>query len=189
MRKQKSSVVTELTRSESIEKLYMECDWTTLTNRRIQQKMTFIYKLSNQLVPSYISDIMPPLVSEVSNYPLRNSSNYSVPYTRTEVSRSSCIPSSVSLWNKLVETVHNSSTINSFKNNVKSIYSNLQIVPPYYIKGDRKLSVIHARLIIRNNCSNLKHDLYTNFIELDFRCRCGYSCEDANHYFLYVLST
>ena len=28
----------------------------------------------------------------------------------------------------------------------KSVYSNLQIVPPYYIKGDRKLSVINARL-------------------------------------------
>ena len=174
-------IVTGLTRSVSIEKLFTECGWTTLTNRRIQQKMTFMYKVSNQLVPSYISDIIPPLVSDVSNYPLRNSSNYSVPYTRTEVSRRSCVPSSVSLWNNLDETVRNSSTINSFKNNVKSVYSNLQIVPPYYIKGDRKLSVIHARL--RNNCSNLKHDLYTNFVEPDFSCRCGYSCEDANHYF------
>ena len=174
-------IVTGLTRSVSIEKLFTECGWTTLTNRRIQQKMTFMYKVSNQLVPSYISDIIPPLVSDVSNYPLRNSSNYSVPYTRTEVSRRSCVPSSVSLWNNLDETVRNSSTINSFKNNVKSVYSNLQIVPPYYIKGDRKLSVIHARL--RNNCSNLKHDLYTIFVEPDFSCRCGYSCEDANHYF------
>ena len=51
---------------------------------------------------------------------------------------------------------------------------------------DRKLSVIHARL--RNNCSNLKHDLYTNFVEPDFSCRCGYSCEDANHYFFYMFS-
>ena len=138
--------------------------------------MTFMYKVSNQLVPSYISDIIPPLVSDVSNYPLRNSSNYSVPYTRTEVSRRSCVPSSVSLWNNLDETVRNSSTINSFKNNV----------PPYYIKGDRKLSVIHVRL--RNSCSNLKHDLYTNFVEHDFSCRCGYSCEDANHYFFYMFS-
>ena len=72
----------------------------------------------------------------------------------------------MSLWNNLDETVRNSSTINSFKDNVKSVYSNLQIVPPYYIKGHRKLSVIHARL--RNNCSNLKHDLYTNFVEPDF---------------------
>ena len=150
--------------------------------------MIFMYKVSNQLVPSYISDLMPRLVSDVSNIHLRNSSNYSVPYTRTEVSRRSCVPSSVSLWNNLDETVRNSSTINSFKNNVKSVYSSLHIVPPYYIKGDRKLSVIHARL--RNNCSNLKRDLYTNFIEPDFSCRCGYSCEDANHYFfLYVLST
>ena len=124
---------------------------------------------------------MPPLVSDVSNYPLRNTSYYSFPYRRTEASRRSCVPSSLSLWNNLDETVRNSSTINSLKKNVKSVYSNLQIVPPYYIKGDRKLSVIHARL--RNNCSNLKHYLYKNFIEPDFSCRCGYSCEDANHYF------
>ena len=81
-----------------------------------------MYKVSNQLVPSYISDIMPPLVSDVSNYPLRNSSNYSVPYIRTEGSRRSYVPSSVSLWNNLDETVRNSSTINSFKNNVKSVH-------------------------------------------------------------------
>ena len=81
-----------------------ECDWTTLIIRRVQQKMTFMYKISNHLVPSYISDIMSPLVSDVSNYPLRNSSNYSVPYTRTEVSRRSCVPSSVTLWNSLDET-------------------------------------------------------------------------------------
>ena len=49
----------------------------------------------------------------------------------------------------------------SFKNNIKPVYSNLQVVPPCYIEGDRKLSVRHACL--RNNCSNLKHDLYTNF--------------------------
>ena len=128
--------------------------------------MTFMYKVSNQLLPSYISDIMPPLVSDVSNYPLRNSSSHSVPYIRTEVSRRSCVPSSMSLWNNLDETVRNSSTINSFKNNVKSVYSNLQLVPPYYIKDDRKLSVLHARL--RNNCCNLKHDLYIKFIRTRF---------------------
>ena len=31
-------IVTALTRSVSIEKLFTECGWTTLTNRRIQQK-------------------------------------------------------------------------------------------------------------------------------------------------------
>ena len=36
-------VVTGLTRSVSIEKLYTECRWTTLTNRRVQQKKNDIY--------------------------------------------------------------------------------------------------------------------------------------------------
>ena len=35
--------------------------------------------------------LKPPLVSDLSNYPLRNNSNYSVPHTRTEVSHRSCV--------------------------------------------------------------------------------------------------
>ena len=92
----------------------------------------------------------------------------------------------MSLWNNLDETVRNSSTINSFKNNVKSVYSNLQIVPPYYIKGDRKLSVIHARL--RNNCSNLKHDLYTNFVEPDLVVDVGIHVKMLTITFFYMFS-
>ena len=52
-------IVTGLIRSVSIEKLYTECGWTTLTNRRVQHILTlkiFMYKVSNQLVPSYIYD-------------------------------------------------------------------------------------------------------------------------------------
>ena len=92
----------------------------------------------------------------------------------------------MSLWNSLDETVRSSSTITSFKNNIKHVYSNLCVSPPYYIKGDRKLSVLHAGL--RNNCSNLKHDLHSNFIEPDSTCRCGYLYKDANHYFFIICS-
>ena len=60
-----AGIVTGLTRSVSIEKLYAECGWTTRTKRRVQPKMTCMYKVSNQLVPSYISDIIPPLVADV----------------------------------------------------------------------------------------------------------------------------
>ena len=34
-----------------------------------------MYKCSNNIVPVYISDIVPPLVGEVTNYPLRNRHN------------------------------------------------------------------------------------------------------------------
>ena len=99
-------VVTGLTKSTSIPNLYQECGWDSLSKRRYFQKMCFMYKslrykCSNNLVPDYISDIVPPLVGDVTNYPLRNRQNISTMYTRTEISHKSCIPSSVSDWNNL----------------------------------------------------------------------------------------
>ena len=60
-----------------------------------------MYKVNNGIVPSYIQDLIPPLVSEISNYPLRNNRNISVPFNRTSISQKSCIPSSINLWNSL----------------------------------------------------------------------------------------
>ena len=59
-------IVTGLTRSLSLVKLYNECGWTNLSVRRHQQKLHFMYKVNNGLVPSYITDLFPPLVSEIS---------------------------------------------------------------------------------------------------------------------------
>ena len=80
-------IVTGLTRSVSLNKLYKECGWLSLAERRRQQKLSFMFKAHSDLLPSYISDLMPPLVRNISNYPLRNMNNYSVPFARTEISR------------------------------------------------------------------------------------------------------
>ena len=55
-------IITGLTRSTSIVNLYKECGWDSLADRRYFQKMCFMYKCSNNLVPDYISDIIPPCV-------------------------------------------------------------------------------------------------------------------------------
>ena len=68
-------IVTELTKSVTLERLYQECGWQSLQERRTNQKMKFMYKAVNGLVPSYISDLIPPTVSNVSRYELRNSNN------------------------------------------------------------------------------------------------------------------
>ena len=56
-------IVTGLTRSVSLVKLYNECGWTNLSVRRHQQKLHFMYKVNNGLVPSYITDLFLPLVN------------------------------------------------------------------------------------------------------------------------------
>ena len=80
-------LVTGLTRSVSLENLFKECGWTVLSKRRQQHKLSFMYKVNNGIVLSYIQDLTPPLVSEVSNYPLRNNRNILKPFNRTSISQ------------------------------------------------------------------------------------------------------
>ena len=53
-------IVTGLTRSISLENLYRECGWETLSSRRKNSKFCFMYKVSNNLVPHYIQELIPP---------------------------------------------------------------------------------------------------------------------------------
>ena len=79
-------LVTGPTRSVSLENLYKECGWLTLSQRQ-QHKLSFMYNVDAGLVPSYISDLIPPLDNEISDYPLRNNRNISLPYNRTNISQ------------------------------------------------------------------------------------------------------
>ena len=54
-------------------------------------------------------------------------------------------------------------------------------VPIYYTYGVRYLSVMHAR--IRNNCSNLSHDLFINHLSQNSLCSCNLEIENAEHFF------
>ena len=75
-----------------------------------------MYNVNAGLVQSYISDLIPPLGSEISDDPLKNNSKISLPYNRTNISGKSYIPSSIRLWNDLEEDFKNFSTLTTFKN-------------------------------------------------------------------------
>ena len=175
-------IVTGLTRSVSLNKLYKECGWLSLAERRRQQKLSFMFKAHSDLLPTYISDLMPPLVRNVSNYPLRNMNNYSVPFARTEIFKKSCIPSAITLWNSADNSLKDPNTLHSIKYQMKKPFAINYKVPSYYASGNRRLSVLHAR--IRNNCSNLNLDLFNNFLRPDPTCSCQVEPENAEHYFL-----
>ena len=119
-----------------------------------------MYKTVNDLTPEYISDLIPHFVRDVTNYSLRNNNNLRVPFTRIEISRKSCIPSSISLWNSLDKEIRASSSLSCFKNKINNLHTDCNNVP--HLCGERYWSVLQAR--IRNNCSNLNHDLYINHL-------------------------
>ena len=57
------------------------------------------------------------------------------------------------------------------------------VVPPHFMHGNRLLSILHTRL--RNNCSDLKHDLFINHVsdhDLCFYCNV---IENVDHYFFH----
>ena len=175
-------LVTGLTRSVSLENLYKECGWVPLSTRRQEQKLSFMFKAVNGLTPDYIYELIPPLVSDTSQYALRNSRNINIPFTRTEISRKSCIPSSVALWNSLEDDIRSSSNLSGFKENIKKLRPNSFKVPSFYLQGDRWSSVQHARM--RNNCSILNHDLFNNHLCPSPVCSCNDNAiEDAEHFF------
>ena len=180
IRNEAAQIVTGLTRSVSLENLYKENGWATLSQRRQQHKLSLMYNINTGMVPSYTQDLIPPLVSEISDYPLRKNRNISVPLNQTSISQKSCIPSAIRLWNSLDDNFKNISTLPTFKKHIISKFS-IAHVPPYFTLGNRYKSVLHARL--RNKCSSLNRDLFRNYIRnnpLGDLCDVG---EDACHYF------
>ena len=82
------------------------------------------------------------------------------------------------MWNSLSQSLREITNLNSFK---RSITERTISVPRFYFNGERKYAILHARL--RNKCSNLNHDLFTNHISLTEKCACNANHETTFHYF------
>ena len=176
--------VTGLTRSVAISKLYNEVGWLSLENRRKYQKLILTFKVKNNLTPSYLNNLFPDTV-DARGYNLRNDRNFIVPARRTEIYAKSFIPSSTALWNNLPRDIQNLDSLTLFKQAINTLYFQIPITPSFYLAGERYYSVIHCR--IRNGCSNLKHDLFTNHLSVHERCDCGHERENLNTSSLYEI--
>ena len=173
-------IVTGLTRSTTLENLYIECGWESLSLRRRNQKLCFMYKVYNDMAPSYIMDFFPLQRNQEHHYQLRNNEDFNIPRTRTTLFKKSCIPSAIPLWNTLDLEVRNSPSLPSFK--FKTSSSIVKISNKHrFLYGKRYYSVLHARL--RNRCSDLNYDLYNNFLRENPFCSCSESAETAEHFF------
>ena len=153
-------MVTGLTRSVSLDNVFLECGWVPLSIRRHEQKFSFMYKAVNGLSPDYIRHSIPPYVRETTPCPLRNNYYLVIPLTRTEISRKSCVPSSAPMWNSLDTDIRTTDSLSRFKKSIRNLRPNNSKVPSSFLSGDKHLSVQHARG--QNNCNNLKSDLYRN---------------------------
>ena len=91
--------------TSSLRSLYLETGWETLAERRKTKRLILMYKIIKNETPSYLYDLLPSLVNDVSNYNLRNNTNYDLPFCRLCSYETSSFPSNPKLWNDLnIET-------------------------------------------------------------------------------------
>ena len=89
----------------------------------------FIHNVNTGTVPSYIHDLILYLLSEISDYPLRNKRNITVPLHQTFISQKSCMPSFIRLWNFLEDNCKNLSTLPTFKKHIISKFNMYMFLP------------------------------------------------------------
>ena len=172
-------IVTGLTKFASKEALYFETGWETLSERRKVRKLMIFYRMHKKICPQYLYECLPPLVSEVNNYNLRNNENYSNLRCRLQIMEKSFIPSTIRLWNDLDTSVRNLPRFSLFKRKIRKE----SFKPPeYYNEGMRKFNIIHTRL--RHRCSSLNADLHRVNLLNSPKCSCGAPTEDSIHFFL-----
>ncbi len=171
-------LVTGATARSNIANLFEETKWQRISQRRDHSMQIMLYKIKNQLAPSYLFDLIPPENQEYIRYNLRNNSDIAVPQIRLESYRRSFVPFAISLWNQLTLQVRNLKSIEIFKNHITD---NKKCNILYYY-GQRWPSVHHSR--IRIGCSKLNYDLHFNLhVVEDPICDCRLGEEDAFHYF------
>ena len=107
------------------------------------------------IIPHYLSNLIPPTVSSLSRYNLRNSNYLQTVDARTSQYYHSFLPSTTRDWNSLSVETEQSESVNSFK---LLLTKGKSTVPDHYYIGSRKAQILHTR--IRTNFSSLDLDLF-----------------------------
>jgi hypothetical protein len=176
-------VVTGLPAYVSRNSLYLETGWEKLIDRRNRRYICLMYNIVNYSVLSYLTDILPPRIFEITNYPLGNSEKFTNPSYRLTLTNSSFFPSTLRAQNSLDLENRNAPSYTSFKRQL--VNKTLVPVPVWYSTGVRKWSIIHTKL--RYNYSILNYDLFRFNLKDNPGCACGFECENVFHFFLECL--
>ena len=121
--------------------------WEKLSSRQERKKLCLVYNMYHGHAPSYMCDLLPPLVRDFTNYHVRNRSDYTVPRCRLSLYQSSFIPFVINLWNSLDNDTNNTRTFDTFKINIKRKVV-LANIPDYFLVGDRRPTILYAKYVV-----------------------------------------
>ena len=89
----------------------------------------FMYNYNNNTLPSVFNRMFPKNQS-FHSYPTRQSNEFHLPLLRTLLAKNTFIYTGPQFWNSLDDDIKNSSTLNSFKSNLKSALLQSYDIPP-----------------------------------------------------------
>ena len=124
------SPVTNAPARSSIFDLYNKTGWLSLSKRREIHVLKMIFNVANNLSPSYLSNIVPPIIKEIppkvgrlrQNINLRTNCG-EFPTTRTCLELDDLFPAIVTmLWNTLPSKLKSLNSKGSFKQEVYKLY-------------------------------------------------------------------
>lgn len=173
-------LITGATARCNVLNLYKETNMVPVLDRINNSVLIQMFKIINNLSPSYLSDLI-SVTGDRQQYRLRsfNPRNVTEPITRLESYRRSFVPYGCSLWNNLPSDMKEITSVNTFKDKLKSKFDSCRTL---YYYGERWAGIHHARL--RIGCSKLNYDLNKNLHVIDSpQCLCGALQETAFHFF------
>ena len=128
----------------------------------------------------YLTNTLPNIVAENSQYNLRNRDNFATFKTWTKTYQLSFFPRTVNEWNRLPADIRNSDNASIFRGKLRQ---EAETPPIWCSSGDRKIAVVHAKL--RMLCSPINDHLYSHIHVIDSpQCHCGNPRENNRHFLL-----
>jgi hypothetical protein len=134
------------------------------------------------MVPDYFYFVLPKPVSQISNYPLRNSDDICNFLCSSSRFQQSLFPSAISAWNSLSDSIRNLPSFTNFKTSITRLFCKKKC-PKIFEVGARYPSVLHTRFRLGN--STLNDDLSCRNCIPSPTCACGYHRETTEHYLLH----
>ena len=176
-------LVTGAIKGTSSARLYKELAWESLSNRRKLHLLCQFYKIVKNLAPYYLSELLPKLSSERTNYRLRSRENFTQFLCRTSRFQKSFFPSAITGWNSLDIDVRNSVSLPTFKAKLRSTLFPHSYNKLFDFSLSRRASIDHTRLRLGFSC--LREYLFKiNRCASPF-CECGLDSESVKHFFLF----
>ena len=146
------------------------------------QKIQFIYKHFENLLPPYLENLIPNTLQEMTDYNLRNRDDIMLPKSKKNYFLKSFIPSSIKTWNESKKEIRQAASYDTLKAKLKNIFAKQS--SKLFLRGDSKESINHSR--IRMGLSALKSQRKKYHFIPDSICdSCNARCETPDHFYLH----